>query len=173
MSKLIILTITVIIIESVLSTDPTDLCLTTKDVECKGSHNYQCSKDLCSLNEETCMLYNRYRRSFVFRSLKRLIQFKKEIKECEMNETIIDLNNYCLNRHDCLETKKLIVNDITLRFERKQVDCKCQGDFKHQCNNDYCAKDLDSCKMIQKLDQRNKIKDCGKRKSLVLDLYIL
>jgi hypothetical protein len=97
-----------------------------------------------------------------------LIQFHKEIKRCGFNnETKIDLNNYCLNRHDCLETKKTIVNDITLRYERKQVDCKCQGDFKHQCNRDYCAKDLASCdQMAQKLDhQKNKIMDCGNRKS--------
>lgn len=59
------------------------------------------------------------------------------------------------------------MNDITLRYKRKKVDCKCQGDFKQQCNSDYYVKDLASCgQMAQKLDnQKNKIKDCRNRKS--------
>ena len=167
MSKIFLIVI-LVSVNSLFSIDPSNLCYLTGNSECKRNYNYKCFKDLCSLNRTTCDLYSKYRMTFFYRSLDPLEKFQKKIKRCGLNEAEkkIDLNNYCLNRHDCLETKKLIVNDITLKYERKQVDCKCQAEFKYQCDSDYCSKDLASCKMIQKLDpQRNKIKDCGNSKS--------
>ena len=155
--------IVIISLRSVLSLDSKNLCYLIKDLECKGNNSYHCSKSICSLNKETCNKYNRQRRSFLFRSLVPLIEFYKEIKQCDTNETIIDLNKYCLNRHDCLESNQLVVYGITIKNEIKKVDCKCQGDFKYKCNENYCTNDLDSCKMIYRLEQ-NKVKDCTNRK---------
>ncbi len=165
------LVITFTIIGSVFSLNSVDLCYSNKDYsECRENYGYQCGKDMCSLNKEICNKYNRYSHSFAFRSFMPLIQFHKEIKRCDyyyyLNETISDLNNknYCLNRNDCLESYKLIANGITFRNELKKIDCKCDSDFKYKCNRNYCAKDVDSCKMIQKLKNIMKIKNCKNRK---------
>ena len=164
MSKLIIiLTILIGSIGLVFNLNSTDLCYSTKDLVCKRSFSYKCSKDLCSLNKKTCDEYNRKKRSFIFRSFLPLIQFQKEIKQCNETTDQIDLNKYCLNRHDCLVTNKLVVYGITLKNEIKQVDCICHGSFKFQCNRNYCTNDFDSCEMIQKLD-KIPVKDCANRK---------
>lgn len=168
MLKLIItLTIkTILIIRSVLSLNSANLCYSIKDSECKGNFSYQCGKDMCSLNKEICNKYKRYSHSFAFRSFIPLIQFHKEIKRCDyyLNETRIDFNKYyCLNRNDCLESNKLIINGITFKNELKKIDCKCHSDFEYKCNRNYCAKDFDSCKMIQIL-KNIKIKNCKNRK---------
>jgi hypothetical protein len=170
MLKLIIFIIifTIISLRSVISFNSTDFCYSIKNSKCnKLNYTYHCAKNMCSLNAEKCNKYNRHRRSFVFRSLIPLIEFNKEIKRCDdyLNENTIDLNKYCLNRRDCLESNQLVVYGITIKNEIKKVDCRCQGDFKYQCNENYCTNDLDSCKMVQKLEKNNiKIKDCSNRK---------
>ena len=94
-----------------------------------------------------------------------LIQFQKEIKQCNEITDQIDLNKYCLNRHDCLESNQLVVYGITIKNEIKKVDCKCKGDFKYECNRNYCTNNLDSCEIINhKLLDQIKVKDCDNRK---------
>jgi hypothetical protein len=167
MLKLTILLVIIIgLIGPVFSLNSTDLCYSTKYSACKGNHSYQCAIDVCSLNKEACDNYNKHKRSYTFRSLHPLIKFQKEIKLCEFikSESGVDLNKYCLNRNDCFETNKLVVYGITVKNEVKQVDCKCQGEFKYQCNRNYCANDSDSCEFIHKLNQINKVKDCNNKK---------
>jgi len=167
MLNLIITIVIIIKIDSILSLNSADLCYSIKDSDCKRNYSYNCGKSMCSLNKETCKQYKRHKRSFIFRSLKPLIQFHKEIKKCDFNETIdLDNNNnkYCLNRHDCLEANILVVYGIVLKNELKKIDCKCKINFKYECNRDYCTNDLDSCKMIQKLEKNN-IKNCDNKKT--------
>ncbi len=162
--------ITAILIASiglVFNLNSTDLCYSQKDSLCRGNHSYQCGKHFCSFDKETCESYNKHKRSFVFRSLFPLIQFQKEIKACDLIESeIIDLNSkFCLNRHDCLETSKLVIYGITVKNEIKQVDCKCKGDMKYECNRNYCTNNLDSCEIINhKLLNQIKVKDCDNTK---------
>ena len=159
--------ITIASIGPVFNLNSTDLCYSQKDSTCRGNYSYQCAKDLCSFNKESCERYNQHKRSFIFRSLFPLIQFQKNIKICELIESeIIDLNNkFCLNRHDCLETSKLVVYGVTVKNEIKKVDCKCKGDFKYECNRNYCTNNLDSCQIINhKLLDQIKVKDCNNRK---------
>jgi len=89
------------------------------------------------------------------------------LKACDLIESeIIDLNSkFCLNRHDCLETSKLVIYGITVKNEIKQVDCKCKGDMKYECNRNYCTNNLDSCEIINhKLLNQIKVKDCDNTK---------
>ena len=91
-----------------------DLCYSNRDSACKGNYSFYCTTDICSLNIEKCNKYKIHRKSYIFRDFYPLIKFYKEIKRCDLNETI-DLNKFCLNRHDCLQSNKLIINEITIK----------------------------------------------------------
>ena len=152
-------------IESILSLYSTDLCYSTSESVCNNiNHNYYCSKNVCSLNKETCNNYsNRVRSFFNFHSFHLLIKLKKEIKHCSSYESL-DLNKYCLNSHDCIQTKKLIIFGLELKYRIKNGDCECPDYFKQKCDRKYCGIDFNSCKMIQNLPENIKIKDCHDRK---------
>ena len=71
----------------------------------------------------------------------------------------------CSNSQDCILKRKLVFQERTISIEIKKVSCRCQTDFKYQCNGKkYCANDLDSCEIIKKLDlNKLEIKDCENR----------
>ena len=147
---------------------PNDFCQKNElmNEKCFGKYKIQCeTKSICTNNKKYCEIFD----------LKSNLSNKKVIGNKEKYLRIVNYhrktipkckdytNKYCLNRHDCLESNQLVVFGITIKNEIKKVDCKCQGDFKYKCNENYCTNDLDSCKMIYRLEQ-NKVKDCTNRK---------
>jgi len=156
-----------------------------KEWPCMGKYKYQCDTlSMCAISTKLCEKYDLISNVFDKTSMKKLKfiikntelmqnkvqkkskqefkKFKNSIPKCQMLDLLTKL---CSNSQDCILKRKLVFQERTISIEIKKVSCKCQNDFKYQCNGKkYCANDLDSCEIIRKLDlNKLEIKDCENR----------
>jgi hypothetical protein len=168
-SIIYIITTIFLSIELIVCLDSEDICYTTPDLVCRENYGYQCGKYICTLNAELCDDYDKLKiKSLIFGSLQYLINFQKKVKSCslyKLKRQNIDLNQYCLNSRNCFENRILNIYNRTISNKMKRVDCKCQGEYRHQCNRNYCGYDSISCEIMNKLKlNTNEIKDCNNEK---------
>ena len=82
-----------ILIKSIFSINSADFChpvCKTCPKRCNGKHEhkYECSKEFCAINENTCDIYIKFKQSTVikdraFKALRSLINFRSTIKVCK------------------------------------------------------------------------------------------
>ena len=117
------------------------------------NHNifkYKCGSEYCSKDEPTCTHFRviksivetksyRIRNKNITQDFRNLLA---HIKPCVSNQIKFKSENVCFNPRNCF---------IRMPFESiyVRVSCACKKSFKINCNNDYCAKDMNSCKNLK------------------------
>lgn len=92
MNNTLIILLMTILINSIFSINSADFChpvCKTCPKRCNGKHAYECSKEFCAKNENTCDIYIKFRQSTVirdkaFKALRSLINFRSTIKICKI-----------------------------------------------------------------------------------------
>ncbi len=150
----------------------------TQYEKCPNSHTWQCGENKCAINEKQCNDYLRTEkilRSNMFsnihfsliipiqNSLSNVInqefkQFQNSFKNCtrpEPESRRVKLNDLiCISGRNCLGIGKISKKNLL-----KRINCPCYNMW-HQCENHYCAHDLDACEAF-KLENITKIKAFG------------
>jgi hypothetical protein len=153
--KMLFLITLMLSIHSIISFNLTDLC-TDSYSECKGSHSYKCTQNVCSLNQETCNEYCQFKQLKMFQSTKDLIILMPHIQTCASSFKL-SRNDYCLKRLNCFKKQQKKINGAFKTFKKK-IDCKCETKMHSFKCGDYCTLDEQFCELLNKKIQNENIK---------------
>jgi hypothetical protein len=127
-------------IQLVFSLNSAEICINSSP--CEEIHNFQCIKDICSVNKKTCddyLVFKSILSQYFFKSL--LVNFESNIQTCDSFK--LTKNDYCLNNSNCL--KKINFQwHFGFRTIKLKQECKCEGKNSFKCG-DYCTSDKLHC----------------------------
>ena len=111
--KMLFLITLILSIHSIISFNLTDICIDSF-LECKGNHNYKCTQNICSLNEETCNEYCKFKQLKMFQSKDLIILMP--YKQACASSFKLSKNDYCSKRLNCFKKQHkkstFIIKDI-------------------------------------------------------------
>ncbi len=109
-------------IQLVFSLNSAEICINSSP--CEEIHNFQCIKDICSVNKKTCddyLVFKSILSQYFFKSL--LVNFESNIQTCDSFK--LTKNDYCLNNSNCL--KKINFQwHFGFRTIKLKQECKCE-----------------------------------------------
>jgi hypothetical protein len=144
LNKILIITL-IVSINSILSLKSIDLCYSIDSI-CKGNYNYKCTKDICSLNKNTCYsYYSNFIGYQEFRSLKYVTLIHKNIKACEYK---LNLQDYCLKMTKCSKSNPIVWSPFNYYSQLIVTNCKCEGMHSFECGR-FCTLSKKYCDLIQ------------------------
>ena len=150
-----ILIFILVAVNTVITMKPNEFCSLPDElftqVKCK---NYQCSADLCTVNQEKCEkfiewtnLISKYINADFARDYVVVYKlFVFEIKNCPANKYLLLRSELCQRKRICYEKKtwssRLMFKSVDI-FEKKL--CRCNGKHKFDCLNGFCASSKEIC----------------------------
>ena len=142
-------------INTVITMKPNEFCSLSdklfKNVKCK---NYQCSADICTVNQVKCEkfiewtnLISKYMNADFAKDCVVLYKrFISEIENCPDNKYILLRSELCKRKRICYEKKtwssRLMFKGVNI-LEKKL--CRCKGKHKFDCINGFCASSKEIC----------------------------
>lgn len=145
--------------------------------KCQGKHAYQCGLNKCSIDKQSCGLYNKilmmikqFERSALFgNKLSSFDAFNSKILKCvSMSKYTLKASDICKSGINCFEKQKFLK-----RYGRtesiKKIDCFCRGKYNYHCGKDFCSVDSKACHTFNLILKKsnvstetfNEIKQCG------------
>jgi hypothetical protein len=131
------------------------------EIKCQSEYKYQCNKNYCTVNKQTCdqlnylivltksysglKIHETFKRSALYEiNLQKYNSFVRNIENCDFKETNSYINEICMNKLNCFEKKQYLIGNGNLDVSKNRA-CPCKQNLNYSCAQFLCAPSKAAC----------------------------